>query len=462
MDETRNRLAYAAPPRRRPRAMRITALLLNAVVCLALVLSGCASSHKPSKPTPTVPEPTITPLPANPLTWQPVTMPQGFAADHPATDALAVAPSDGDIAYACFEPAGSTTPTPQLWVTLDRATTWTPVALPASLGSVGWCSLLVDAANARTLIVGISMLAPGLSDRYSVSFDGGSSWQSLPLSPDIGLLSVASHGATTYALEVVATVSGMATTLVASGDHLRSWRAIDKSLTTPGTQVTGFWVNPASGALLAQVTTPPPAPTPTVSPSKATASPTPSASATAQPAARQTTLWLSANGGSSWSQAQTAVAQQVAAQSSASGQTWRLCAGASDPAGAAANQLACSADGGKTWQKQTALSVSYTCTICTIPTGSESTRIAPATIFALPSDASVLAMSPDWYGSRTEIKGYGVYRLTPGAAQWQSLGPAPQPTIQSGPSSATTVIWALPSAKASLDPQGRVFLATYP
>ena len=74
----------------------------------------------------------------------------------------------------------------------------------------------------------------------------------------------------------------------------------------------------------------------------------------------------------------------------------------------------------------------------------------------------MLAISPDWYGSRSEIKGYGVYRLTPGAAQWQSLGPAPQPVTQSGPSGATTVIWALPSVKASLDPQGRVFIATYP
>lgn len=464
MDETRSRQTWQPPPGGHSRAHRGAVPLFTFVVSVALLLVGCATGHKTPKPTPAGPTPTITPLPASPLTWQPVTLPQGFAADHPATNALAVAPSNGAIAYACFEPAGTTTPAAQLWVTHDRATTWTPLTLPSSLGSVGWCSLWLDAANPRTLIVGISMLAPGLSDRYAASFDGGSSWQTLALSPDIGLLGVASHGTTTYALEAVAGASGTTTALVASGDGLRSWHAIDQSFTAADMRVTGFWVNPATGALLAQVTTPPPPATPTVSPSKASASPTPSANAspTAQPAAPPPTLWLSADGGSSWSRTVTTIAGQVAAQPSATGQAWRLCAGASDPTGVAPNQLACSADGGKTWRTQAALSISYTCTNCTIPAGSQSTRIAPVTIFALPSDGAALAISPDWYGPRTEIKGYGVYRLTPGATQWQSLGPAPQPTIQNGPSGATTVIWALPSAKATLDPQGRVFIATYP
>lgn len=462
MDETRSRWTRQTPRMRHAQVHRRTAPVFCVVLGVMALLAGCASAHTPPKPTPTVPTPTITPLPASPLTWQPVTLPQGFAADHPATNVLDVAPSDGDIAYACFEPADTTTPTPQLWVTHDRATSWTPLALPASLGSVGWCSLLIDAANPRTVIVGLSMLAPGLSERYGASFDGGATWQTLALSPDIGLVSMASHGSTTYALEAIASATGTTTTLVASGDHLHSWHAVDKSFAASGTQVTGFWVNPATGALLAQVAAPPPTPTPTVSPSNGSASPTASASATVQPAAPQPTLWLSANGGSNWSQAQAPVARQVTAQPSASGQVWRLCAGGSDPTGVAANQLACSADGGRTWRAQTALSISYTCTICTIPVGSQSTRVAPATVFALPSDGAVLAISPDWYGSRSEIKGYGVYRLTSGAAQWQSLGPAPQPAIRYGPSGATTVIWALPSTKASLDPQGRVFIATYP
>jgi hypothetical protein len=124
--------------------------------------------------------------------------------------------------------------------------------------------------------------------------------------------------------------------------------------------------------------------------------------------------------------------------------------------------LACSADGGKTWRTQPALSISYTCTICTVPIGSQSQRVAPATLFALPSDGAALAISPDWYGAKSEIKGYGVYRLTPGAVQWQSLGPAPQPGIQSGAVSGGAVLWALPTTVANVDPQGRVFIASYP
>ena len=455
--------------RGRWRALRVTAGWLGIVALAALLLAGCASGHASSHPTPTVSAPTITPLPASPLTWQPVNLPNGFVADRAAMNVLVVAPSNGDIAYACFEPAGISTPTPtltpapQLWVTHDRAATWTQLTLPASLGSVGWCSLLVDASNAQTVIVGVSTLAPGVANRYSASFDGGSSWQTLALSPDINIVDVASYGGVTYALQSAATTTGATTSLVASADHLKTWRPIDRSLTTGPMNVTAFWVNAMTGALLAQVGVIPsttPTPTPTAPVSQATASP--SASATAPPLPTQPTLWLSANGGNTWSQTQTPVAAQVISQPPVSTKPWRLCAAATDPTGIASNGLACSDDSGKTWRTQSALSISYTCTNCTIPIGSQSTRFAPATVVALPADGAILAISPDWYGSRSEIKGYGVYRLTPGAAQWQSLGPAPQPALQSGPSGGSTVLWALPSATANVDPQGRVFMATYP
>ena len=437
----------------------LSRLWLSVVTLAALSLAGCTSGHARPRPTTIAPTATITPLPASPLIWQPVTLPPGFAADHPATSALAVAPSNGNVAYACFEPDGASTPTTQLWVTRDRAATWTPLALPVTAGSISWCSLLVDAANPQTVVVGVSMLTPSLSNRYNASFDGGSSWQDLALPPNVSLASMASYDSATYALENIATISGTTTSLVVSTDHLHSWRAIDKSLTTLETEVTGFWVNSATGALLAQVSTSPLTPSSVATPG-ATASPT--ASATAQSSSRQTTLWLSVTAGVNWSRTQAPVAAQVITQQPATGQTWRLCVTQSDPTGVAQNRLACSADGGKTWQTLAALSIPYTCKTCTIPTGSESIRVAPATVFALPTDSAILAISPDWYGSRSEIKGYGVYRLTPGAMQWQSLGPAPQPGIQSGQAGASTVIWALPTAHANIDPQARVFIAMYP
>lgn len=462
MDETRHTQA-----RRRRQLIRGPAhAWLSVIALVALALAGCASGSARPHPTATVPAPTITPLPASPLTWQPATLPNGFTAEHPATNVLVVAPSDGATAYACFEPAGTVTPTPQLWATHDRAATWAPLTLPTTLAGVGWCSLLVDQSNPRLLVAGVSALAPGIADRYSVSLDGGASWQDLPVPAGGSLIKVASdtHGAT-YALEDIAAVAGTTSSLIVSTDRLHSWRPADKGVALAGTGVTDFAVNAATGALLAQVGSLAPisaTPTATMTVTPATTTISPTGAATPTPSLPQPVLWLSADGGAQWLRLSAPIAERIVTQTLTSGSVWRVCATATDPTGASPNQLACSADGGKTWRTQPALSIPYTCTICTIPVGSQSQRVAPATLFALPSDGAALAISPDWYGAKSEIKGYGVYRLTPGAIQWQSLGPAPQPGIQAGAVSGGAVLWALPTTAANVDPQGRVFIATYP
>ena len=437
---------------------------LSVIALVALVaMAGCASGSARSHPTATVPAPTITPLPASPLTWQPIALPQGFTAERPATNALVVAPSDGATAYACFEPASAAMLTPQLWATHDRAATWTPLTLPTALGGVGWCSLLVDQANPRLVVVGVSALAPGIADRYSVSLDGGASWQDFPVPVGGSLIKVASDNSATYALEDIAAVAGATSSLIVSTDHLHSWRAVDMGVATAGTGVTDFAVNPATGALLAQVgRVAPITAMATATPAPATATASPTGGATATPSLPQFVLWLSADGGAHWSRASAPIAERIVTQTPASGQAWRVCVTATDPSGVSPNQLACSTDAGKTWQTQSALSIPYICTVCTIPLGSQARRVAPATLIALPSDGAALAISPDWYGAKTEIKGYGLYRLTPGAVQWQALGPAPQPGVQYGSVSGGSVLWALPTTTANLDPQGRVFIATYP
>ena len=106
-------------------------LLTASVVCCLLVLAGCGQSRQGSTPEFT-PIPTAQALPtSSPLThiitlrWSQAALPPGFGMEFHVSD-IGVAPSDGDIAYACtttlFQPYQT-----KVVVTHDGGASWGPV-----------------------------------------------------------------------------------------------------------------------------------------------------------------------------------------------------------------------------------------------------------------------------------------------------------------------------------------------
>src|SRR6185312_5514391 len=141
---------------------------------------------------------------AAPLEWQPITNPTGFQPRLVTTNILAVAPSDGDTAYACAQPNLNPPATqPLAWATHNGGATWSALTLPAVNG---WCWLVVDEANPSDVLLGITHNSPAgtppPADTYYRSTDSGASWQHVSGIDGSQIFQFAASGATIYALRV--------------------------------------------------------------------------------------------------------------------------------------------------------------------------------------------------------------------------------------------------------------------
>jgi hypothetical protein len=355
------------------------------------------------------PPPTPTPVPATTvpgptLVWSPVLRPPRPGAGQslgPLSDELVVAPGDGTTAYTCI--AGDDSHgglLPQVWRTRDTGASWQRVADVPSRAQADECRILVDPSDALHVLAVLSFRprgdgggGPDISTVQNfTSSDGGATWTALPTRPQASWISqIASYQGIIYAIRSVLGQHGVATDLYASADGMQTWQSLSAALAGQTDFVQGFWLDQATGTLLAQ---------------------------TAQAEVSQT-LWHSDDGGHHWTRltnAPFAADATFVAQMRGSGQAWRVCGGwydASMPQ--APERFACSGDGGLHWADQP--------TLATDDHGTPLSDAAPARL-AVADDGALLVL-----GSTDQIGPVQLYRLVPGSTQWQECGQSSSPAV---------------------------------
>jgi hypothetical protein len=403
-------------PSRKPRA--IVVVLLFAV----LLLSACGQAA--AKPNPTVTLlPTLppTPLPTPPPTptiaviqssgqpawgnvasWSHAGLPVGFGMQFHVSD-LGVAASDGKTAYSCAVPGDPTrTGNPRVVVTHDGGASWTYVTnIPVLWYS---CAQLVVDMLDSSMVIAAGDFGGGTQE---VTFDGGQSWQALPLPPQQMILQLATRGDHAYALLTKPNVgsNGANTILAESADHLRTWHEIDNGLAARNLR--RFWINPGNGALLLQT--------------------------------YATGLWTSTDEGAHWTQMGIPALSLVdyVVQQPIANQPWRLCAEYYASQDVSTGSLICTVDSGYSWFA---------------PPPGPFWQLA-----GIARDGALLAYDA----------AYMVYRLPHGATRWQKLGAAPQAgcCIHYAPTSVGGMLWKFPAESdgaGNADKPNDVYFAVYP
>ena len=353
------------------RFLRGVVSVVTVFTVLLLLLGAVTLLHRPGIPGPhALPTSSIsTPTPTPPtLVWRQATLPPGVmigvgsvpgsspsgtgAADAPYA-ALAVAPSNGAIAYLCTAP---TTGAPKLWRTLDAGQTWAPLPSPPDGGFV-FCSLLIDQNNPLNVLASFSITPDPTASQVSSGYPstyallaGAPQWQQLNGGPYA--FSTTSHFASWqgnyYATITISTPTSLQSTLSVSTDGMRSWQPIDRQIIVGDTLAhpgelgeVGFWVNSVTGALLAQTYN----------------------------STRTGELWMSVDHGVNWREVVlppspvsekgetgdwvTGAALWV--QQLASGRAFQLCASYTEKSFNGDDPFYCSNNGGQTWTKTSGL-----------------------------------------------------------------------------------------------------------
>lgn len=416
--------------------------------------------------TPTSLPTAIPPVPAvdgPQLNWQQAHLPA------PLTDTaflpFAVAPNDGESAYACNVISDDSGGTLTFYRTSDRALHWTAltqVQVKESPVSIK-CGIDIDAQDANRVLMQIAVFRMDNNKRltwYELSEDGGTTWTRLDASWRLG--SLATVNGKTYALRQI---DGTPQDLSVSVDHLHSWQSVSQALLGPNKMINHYWLSP-SGELLAEVIT-------------VANIATPPAAATASPLQGlpiyHFALWRSADGGAHWSVFPTptlstystfgtlefVVGQPVA------GQPWHMCIPFPPQDGAATAGLDCTFDGGQTWSVRPLL-----CTIAPCPISSQvSTSYIRqyssqyVSLYTLASDDAVLvtALAPGATDQNGVSGPDGLYRLPRGSTTWQYLGTMAGSYIYSfAPTPQGGVLWANTGGRNYEALPGLFSTATYP
>ena len=394
------------------------------LLALAALLAGCAqASGSPPQATAksattSAPTATLTPLPVAPLQWRTAAMPA-----HSSGASFYVAPSDGAVAYACLAPASdqSSDPIerPLVWLTRDHAQYWSQIAsIPADHLNNG-CILFVDQRNPAIVVALLTWTprgaggGPDIRDSTNyVSFNSGATWRKLIDAQPFEMGRTATVNGTTYAMRGVLTGNGVHTGLWVSHDAMSSWRLIDPPQNQT-VDATTFWLSPFSSALLAQYGEP----------------------------GEVASLWSSPDGGAHWSQLTLPDLYAFAAYSvgyfamiPGAGKPWTICSDTIVLSGSVigGDPLVCSRDDGKTWSRLPAFTATSSATDGSQSTPGAINVAADAAaansqdigrVGAMASDGALLALAPG-----------GLYRLTPDAQQWQSLGATPADSTLAGAS----------------------------
>jgi hypothetical protein len=434
----RVRLHVRSPRRLRSLRLPANAHLIAAVAAMLLVVIGftlvfrtgigqrisaagtmTAIPTATPEPGPTIVEPTATPFnygqPAHPLTWRQVALPAdlsplaelNFTGPNDANlTNLVVAPSDGSILYLWGPNTTATRDTQgnvrywSLWVSRAAGAHWSHATPPVTSDSTG--HLTVDTLNPNLLLAeAYSYDPPGwehVTDRY-ISRDGGVSWQARTFAGKSIVRRMVTLGATTIAsVGDQRDPNGGALAegdipFTRSDDGMRTWRAIDQPIVATGQWVTGFWVNPRTGTILART--------------------------------NQRWLWESYDLGAYWTRLPEAGPPnsyvQYIVQETLASDRWHICAFINDGSSDIPS-LQCTEDSGKTWVNRADISIGIPCPVCA--KGNPGPLIGIPTPIGIAADGSVLVA--DLGGMTSDYQGlFAFYRLEPASARWQSLGLVP-------------------------------------
>jgi len=370
------------------------------------------------------PTPLPTAIPALPAitgarpAWRPGNFPAaGITFGDRSTDILsfAVAPTDGQTAYACYSTSDTTGSQIRIYRTANRAQTWTLLTtFSAPHNQTSDCTPQVDALDASRVLVSVwgqDMQTLQATHWHELTEDGGATWTKL--SYDDQLYGITTVKGQTYALrmrEVGTQPNGQPKyeeRLVASSDHLQSWRPTDEQLLAQGQSVTQFWARP-DGELLVMTA---------ITQSASSTSPLTPTATLEHPPYNSTPLWQSADGGATWNilplprlggylnMGAVTVGQPTSQQS------WRICVRETSPDGRTIMGIVCTFDGGQTWSVRP-----YLCASAPCPTGTSIGFAGDGDTLA--ADDSLLILAPNAHSQ------LGMYRLPAHSSQWEYLGSA--------------------------------------
>jgi hypothetical protein len=304
--------------------------------------------------------------------------------------------------------------------------------------AVNGCSMVMDDLDPNTAVTQVvsyaSSCVPAVDCtgyQLFVTHDAGNSWQTvrLPAEPSnayppyANLASLATARGVTYALfhTPPRSTSQERYTLVISRDGLRTWTAIDQALAP----VERFWINPVTGAILAL---------------------------TQEGSFDADIFWLTRDTGQHWTRLADPPfpieLDDPAVQTPFANQPWHICGANPSPTydtgdpNPHTDDLACTTDGGATWQVRH---------IAGLPTFD----------FIALADDGALLLEQGFGSGQSSVN---LYRLAPGQTAPDPLGPVP-PSIPASyaPGSGAGMLWALPRYPTS--PPGnapdRIITATY-
>lgn len=369
---------------------------LGAAVAAALLIAAFsqvfARLNHISPTTTVTPARTATPAAAR-LTWAERTIPPGLTLTNGGLS-YAFSPADEQAAWICTPASdGSFT----IWATTNQARSWRIAGhLTQRLTSARLlgCELTPDSANPHVLALtfdwGCGACGTLRSGTY-ISGDSGATWRAMP--GDLGISSLATIGGRTYALiHDTATVS-VATSLLLSDNGLTSWRTAGPSVAPTNSYY--LWPNLATGALLL--------------------------------GDGSNHLWLTENGGASWTEIMLSRNIQVNLGEGTWLPTlgvWRIC-GQQQRADPTSAPILCTTDLGKTWTSQPNLTQTITCQNCNKGGGPLVTQQGCFTMAMTPDGSLYSWCQPTATVTQGQTAIWNLYRLAPGAAQWESLGAPP-------------------------------------
>lgn len=384
---------------------------------------------------------------ATSIVWHEVEIPSGVT--FPYFHALAIAPSDGDLAYACALSAktqGVSSPSaqviaPAIWVTRDRAAHWRKVAnLPTSRADINACWLTVDELDPSIAVAVVAwpQRITSLTPDTTVSFvttDGGATWRQLANDMDYAISEFVTQPKITYAYLFAPLAAPLQHNLLASYDGMHVWRPVDQSIVESGQHVQRFWVMPDTREILAEA---------------------------GIPGTGVTHLWLTHDGGAQWVQLPSPDATYFVVQTPVADQQWHMCAVHYAPSNASnspqplPDRLECSEDSGRTWVQRPILAISSGGTGGHSP--GQSTEERGVALIALTHAGDVLF-------DDNLADAHSLYRLTEGSNKWQYIGALPRTSAQSivyvaAPNAG--VLWALPVTTITGIPTDPHLTADYP
>jgi hypothetical protein len=392
--------------------------------------------------------PTPTALSALQLAWKPATFPSGFAYDAGYPN-LSIAPTDGNIAYACVLIPSGHGLAAQVWRTSDRGLGWTHVFSGLAPADANTCTVYADALDSRIAVVSAAWAfrtappSPNQSTSYA-TLDGGATWRQL--AGHTLVTQPATVGSATYAIVRTQPGVGMGELvqmdLEVSRDDMKTWTPIDQAITAAkytlrlaglDPALRSFWLNRPLGELLVEAS---------------------------DPDQGNFHLWSSKDGGQHWHKLAPVNGTDFAVQAGDRGPSWGICAMRFDTAtNQQTSALVCSTDGGQTWGERPPLILPFD--------NQAGKNPGPTTAYAYPyaiaADGAILATAARAQLPDGSLQGYTLYRLVPGATQWQSLGPIPEMQVIYASAPANGLLWALPgswSVNGVLT--GRVYTVGYP